>query len=287
MAISGATWTISGGTDSGTSRYEIDPNGGSPIINCIYDTGMTATNYTPSGCTEKSADAFTVGAKPLGELTVTNGAWDTVTDRRSVFQVSPYTGSSTITKTGNAFSLGTFTLKSKIALPLAACAGTTGTLLWDTLATLAPTTDCSAGTTETAMMRGAAVWPDSDGDYSVQFAILMPDDWDTSAALDGIFLWQTSATSGDIVWQIQTACLADAEVDDVAWNTASTVTDTAKGTTLQLNSAAVTNITKTGCAAGELLHVRVMRNRTHASDTLAATALLKHVELTARRSITQ
>jgi hypothetical protein len=140
------------------------------------------------------------------------------------------------------------------------------------------------------MIRGTADWPDSDGDYSVQTAFLMPDDWDTSSALDAIILWRTTATSGNAVFQIQTACRADGEVDDVTWNTASTVTDAAKGTTNQLNSAVITNITKTGnsdCAAGELLHVRLLRNRTHASDTLAAALSIGHVELTARRSITQ
>lgn len=159
--------------------------------------------------------------------------------------------------------------------------------MWDTLASNAPTATCSAGSTETTMMRGVADFPDSDGDYSVQVTFVTPDDWDTTGNLEAVIYWRTGATSGDVVWQVQTACRADAEVDDVAWNTASTVTDTAKGTANQLNSAAIANITKTGCAAGELMHIRILRNRTHASDTIAAAVSLAHVELTARRSIVQ
>ncbi len=288
-AISGATWAISGGSENGTGRFEIDPNGGSPIIRCIYSSGMTASNYTATGCTETSGEEdFSVGTKQLGTVALSSGAWGTVTDVRSMLATHTVTAGTGLSKSGNVLSLGTFTLKTKIALPLVACAGTTGTLMWDTNATLAPTATCSAGSTETAMIRGTADWPDSDGDYSVQTAFLMPDDWDTTSNLDAILLWRTSATSGDVVWQVQVACRADGEVDDVAWSTnTTTVTDTAKGTTLQLNSATITNIAKAGCAAGELMHVRVLRNRTHASDTLAAVASLGHVELTARRSITQ
>ena len=83
---------------------------------------------------------------------------------------------------------------------------------------------------------------------------------------------------------VATICVADAETDDPAFNTASTVTDAAKGTTNQTNDATVTGITTTGCAAGELLHLKVFRDSAHASDTLAATARLIGVELTMRRT---
>lgn len=285
--ISSATLTIASGTESASPgvRFSLDENGGSPIIRCNVNASLTTGNYTASGCTKTLVNNYGNGV-PLGEVVLASGNWTTVTDQRAMLDSSRYSAGSGIAQSGNVFSLGTFVMSTKVALPLAGCAGTSGTLMWDTLATLAPTATCSAGSTETAMMRGTADWPDSDGDYSVQVAFLTPADWDTSKNLDALLLWRTSATSGDVVWQIQTACRADGEVDDVAWNTASTVTDTAKGTTLQLNSAAITNITKTGCAAGELLHVRVLRNRTHASDSLAAVASLAHVELTLRRSVT-
>lgn len=180
--------------------------------------------------------------------------------------------------TGNAI-----TLSSKIWLPAAGCAGTTGTLMWDTLAANAPTATCSAGSTETTMMRGAADFPDSDGAYSLQQIIMLPDDW--TGAVDVKFLWKAAATSGDAVWQVATSCVADAEANDAAYNTANTVTDTAKGTTLQLNTATITGITMTGCAAGELLHLKVQRDRTHASDSITGVISLIGVEVTTRRAM--
>lgn len=103
-AIAGATWTITGGSDGGTAAFEIDPSSGSPVINCIYGPGMSASNYTPSGCTEVSGSAYTVGALPLGQLTVSGGNWDTVTDHRAAFDVTSYTANTCLTKTGNVFS---------------------------------------------------------------------------------------------------------------------------------------------------------------------------------------
>lgn len=286
-SLSSGTVTRSAGTASDTIRYAVNCNSGSPILVARLGTGITLGNYSCSGVTCTSGNAYLAGDQPLATIVVTLGVNGTPTDLRAISRGVEYLAGTGLSKSGQTFSLGTFTLKTKIALPLVGCSGTSGTLMWDTLASLAPTATCSAGSTNSDMMRGVADWPDSDGDYSVQLAILMPDDWDTTANLDAIILWRTTATSGDAVFQVQTACRADAEVDDVAWNTASTVTDTAKGTANQLNSAAITNITKTGCAAGELMHVRLLRNRTHASDTLAAALSVGHVELTARRSITQ
>jgi hypothetical protein len=180
--------------------------------------------------------------------------------------------------TGNSI-----TTVSKIWLPAVGCAGTTGSLLWDTLATNAPTATCSAGSTETTMMRGVADFPDSDGDYSLQQTISLPDDW--TGAIDAKVKYRTTATSGNTVWQLTTACRADAEVDDVAYNTATAFTaDAAKGTTNQLNDATATGIVTTGCAAGELMHLKLFRNRTHASDTITGVVSFVGLELTMRRA---
>jgi hypothetical protein len=117
----------------------------------------------------------------------------------------------------------------------------------------------------------------------MQQTLMLPSDW--TGAIDALIKYRTVAIAGDTIWQIATACRADGEVDDVAFNAASaSAADTAKGTTLQLNDAAITGITTTGCAAGELMHLKVFRNRTHASDTLANTISLVGVEVTIRRA---
>jgi glucose dehydrogenase len=97
--------------------------------------------------------------------------------------------------------------------------------------------------------------------------------------------WRTSATTGDVVWQIATTCVTDAETGDPAFNSASTITDTAKGTTLQYNTFSGNTITVTGCVAGEELFFKLSRDSAHGSDTLAATADLISVTFNVQRII--
>lgn len=170
---------------------------------------------------------------------------------------------------------------SKIWLQAATCSGTTATLNWDTIATLAPAASCSAGSTNSGLIRGLAAFLKTEVDQ-IQTHIELPADF--TGAVDLKFVWQTAATTGSVVWQAATVCVADAEVNDAAWNAASTVTDAAKGTTLQTNTASIAGVTATGCAAGELLHLKVFRDPDHASDDLDDTASLIGVEVTTRRA---
>ena len=171
------------------------------------------------------------------------------------------------------------TTVSYIALPAAACQSTTATLLWDTPTTNPAVAACITGTNT---QKGVADFADGASALSMQITFPLPRDW--TGAVDVRLKWLTSAITGSVVWQIATACVADAETDDPAFNAASTLTDAAKATANQTNDADITGVTMTGCAAGELLHLKVLRDPPHASDTLAATARLIGVELTLRRA---
>jgi hypothetical protein len=239
-----------------------------PQINCVVSGVENDCNYTRWLNTGKT---FTWLANDrttaIGTVTsaASSGSWTNMTIDAEA--------------TGN-----TITTVSKVNFPTVGCSGTSGSLLWDTNATLAPTATCTAGATNTTLIQGYADFPDVDGDYSLQTqAFRIPSDW--SGAVDVQAYWKAAATSGNVVWQIATMCTADAEIEDVAWNTADHLTaDTAKGTTLQLNTVAKTGITMTGCSAGELIHIKFLRNRTDASDTIAGVVSLKSVELTFRRA---
>jgi len=271
------------------------------FVNVIYDgTNMQMQSTLGSGGGDFSSNTATsvdsevvlfsgaagkTGKRATGTglATLTSGVLGTVTAPSGA--VVGTTDTQTLTgKTYDAEATGNvLTTVSKIWLPAVGCLSTTGSLLWDTLATNAQTATCSAGSTETTMMRGVADFPDSDGDFSLQQTIALPDDW--TGALDAKIKYRTTATSGNTVWQVATACRADAEVDDVAYNTASaSAADAAKGTTNQLNDVSITGITTTGCAAGELMHFKVFRNRTHASDSITGVVSLVGVELTLRRA---
>lgn len=170
------------------------------------------------------------------------------------------------------------TTLSYITLMAASCQNAAATLLWD-----APTSSpaVAACVTGTNTQKGVADFADGSN-LSMQLSFPLPRDW--AGAVDARFKWMTSATTGSVVWQIATNCVADGETDDPSFNAASTVTDSAKAAANQANDADITGVTMTGCAAGELLHLKVFRDSAHASDTLAATARLISVELTLRRA---
>ena len=180
----------------------------------------------------------------------------------------------------NAESTGNvLTLTEHLYIPAAICQNATAITEWSTPTSNPAVAACITGSNT---QRGVLDFADGS-DLSAQWSMFLPADW--TSTIDVRVYWHTTATAGDVVWQVQSICVADAETADPAFNTASTVTDTAKGTTLQFNTASITTLTVTGCAASEVLFLKVRRDSAHASDTLAATARLVGVEVTYRRAI--
>lgn len=171
------------------------------------------------------------------------------------------------------------TVPRRLFFPAAGCKNATAGSVWDLPTSNPAVAACVTGTNT---QKGVLDFADA-ANLSAQITYMLPTTW--TGAIDARIKWVTTATTGDVVWQLSTICVADAETDDPAFNTASTVTDTAKGTTLQTNDASITGVTATGCAAGELMHLKIQRDSAHASDTLAATARLIGVELTIREAI--
>jgi len=171
------------------------------------------------------------------------------------------------------------TIPFTLYIGAAGCNGATAGTIWDLPTSSPAVATCTLGTNT---VQGYLAFADATS-LSAQYNWFIPSDW--SGNIDARIKWFSTATSGDVVWQLQTSCVADAETNDPSFNTANTVTDTVKGTTLQLNDASITTLTTTGCAAGELMHLKVLRDAAHASDTLAATANLIGIELKYRRAI--
>ena len=251
-------------------------NSGDQVISdaTITTTDVTTNNATTSkhGFLKKLSNVATEyldgtgnWSVPAGGGTVTPTSTDTLTNKTMDVEA-----------TGNLL-----TLPFKFYFPAAFCSNATAAAGFNLETSNIPTPACVTGTNT---QKGVLEFPDSDGDYAAQVETLLPADF--SGAIDARFRWFSStATSGNVVLQIQTACAADAETDDPSWNTASTVTDAAKGTVNQMNDASITGITITGCAAGEMLHVRILRNRTHASDSINGIVKLVGLELTLRRGL--
>lgn len=173
----------------------------------------------------------------------------------------------------------TFTSSSIIGLEAASCQGTTAQLQWDTPTANAPVATCDVGTNT---LKGLADFADG-ANLSMQRTFIIP--FDMVSTVDVRGKWKsTTGSTNNVVWQVATVCVADGETDDPAFNTASVAVDAGKATANQTNDFLITGLTITGCAAGELMHVRVQRDSGHASDNFAGTARLYGINLTMRRA---
>jgi len=156
------------------------------------------------------------------------------------------------------------------------------------LGVTAPTTDpgvAVCANSGTYAQYGAVQFANS-GSHSIQDHFHLPG----SAAEGGVWTgvidasgsWWSSGTSGVVFFQLSTVCVADNELVDQAWNTPSTVAETVKGTGSLLNVFTISSITVTGCAAGEELFWRLLRDTDDASDTSANSAYLLSLNFTYR-----
>lgn len=107
--------------------------------------------------------------------------------------------------------------------------------------------------------------------------------WIVGSSIDVDGTWRTSATTGSVVWQIQTAYVCAGGSVDPSFNTANTVIDVAEGTTNRANNFQILGISDTGAAANCELFFKFFRDSGHASDDLAATAELVQIRFTIRR----
>lgn len=126
--------------------------------------------------------------------------------------------------------------------------------------------------------RGVATFPDVDGDYGYEFACLLHAGW--SGNID-VKMTVDSSGSGNFVPQIFTKCYANNVAKDAAWNTPTTPTVTLL-TANQPTYFTLQSITTTGCSAGNVIRFKLIRNRTHISDTANAAINIERFELWGR-----
>jgi len=258
------------------------PGGPAPTVSWDASTFVSSITLWNSANASRTLTAGLSGSTdPV--ITFSDGIMNLSTGTLQQGGVSVATDSSTNTftnKTLDAEGTGNvLTIPSRKWFPAAGCNNATAGSIWDLPTSNPAVAACVTGTNT---QKGVLDFADGSN-LSAQLTYLLPSTW--TGTVDAKMKWFTTATTGDVVWQLATICVADAETDDPAFNTASTVTDTAKGTTLQTNDASITTVTVTGCAAGELMHLKIQRDSAHASDTLAATARLIGVELVIREAM--
>ena len=253
-------------TGDGTNGVQLSAAGALTAIGSGAITATTSAALAANG-SNCSAGSYPLGVDTAGAAeSCTSVASDTVTFTNKTYDTEG---------TGNVF-----TISEKKWFPAAGCDNATAGSIWDLPTSNPAVAACVTGTNT---QKGVLDFADGANSLSAQQTLILPSDW--TGAIDAKIKWFSSTTTGDVVWQVATICVADAETDDPAFNTASTVTDTTKGTANQTNDASISGVTATGCAAGELLHLKVFRDPANASDNLGGTARLIGVEVTIRRAI--
>lgn len=177
--------------------------------------------------------------------------------------------------TGNVF-----TYKKYKWIPAGVCQNTTPSTPWD-LPTASPAVAaCRTGTNTT---KGVLDFADGSS-LTAQYNEYLNEDW--TGAIDATIIYEANSTStNNTVWKLAIACAGDADADDPAFTDDEFTADAGKATAHQYNATAANTITTTGtCAAGDMMHIRVKRDATHASDNLAATARLVGVSLKLREA---
>lgn len=218
------------------------------------------------------------------QLTFGNGVFNLTSGALQVGGVAVPTISSTSTLTNKTLDAeapgNVLTTPRRIWFPAAGCNNATAGSVWDLPTSNPAVAACVTGTNT---QKGVLDFADASN-LSAQITYKLPSTWTGTVELN--IKWFTSATTGDVIWQTQTSCVADGETDDPSWNTADEfAADTAKGTANQTNDVSDTSVTMTGCAAGELLHLKLLRDSAHINDTLGATARLIGAELVIREAI--
>jgi len=167
-----------------------------------------------------------------------------------------------------------------VALPVVGCLDTTATLLWDSSAATAPTVACSAGATNTSILRGVADFVDG-GLHGIKLTLpLMSFTAASGFNLTVFYRTAVADNTKNITWTGQVSCSALGGVDDIAYDTAASVTDANLASANLLNSATIafSGASMSSCTAGPvLLHIVLVRDGTVGTDTVAATVSLASV----------
>lgn len=113
---------------------------------------------------------------------------------------------------------------------------------------------------------------------SVQGAFPLPSDW--SGSTNGMVVvvrWRAASTSGNVLWQIQSQCVAAGGVPGNFGSPQAFTASAAAGVTLQWTLATKTFTTSdllSGCTADNLFMFRLFRDATNAADTMTGAAEL-------------
>lgn len=174
-----------------------------------------------------------------------------------ILTVTESTGALTNVTLNGESTGNTITLTDERHWVVASCQNTTAQAVFDlaTANTPAPTCDTGTNTQKAYLAFDATI------DESFEDSWILPTGF--TGAIDMHFRWKAAATSGAVGWCAQLIRVPDAGTSDPAYPAQAAgncVSDTAKGITLQENTATISGVTCTSCAAGDNVYVRISRD---------------------------
>lgn len=143
--------------------------------------------------------------------------------------------------------------------PLAVNVGVSASYVptWNTAST--PTSNFPAATSRAGTNTNFAVALFSTTSQTIQLRTFLPADWVTGG--QNVELWFADVTDNDTghneIWSVQTACASAGDTVDPSFNTAQTATVAVVNSAGALNKATLSTFTVTGCAADDLLYLKI------------------------------
>lgn len=143
-----------------------------------------------------------------------------------------------------------------VNLPVAICQGSGVSIGGSGAAATLPATQCNAGST-TVPQGGAQVYAQASlGTLYVDYAIVLPSTWTKVASI--VFkVYNDTATTGTDYMNFQYKCVADGSTFAPTYAAVQQASGAVPGTINQFVTLTLANPTITGCAAGNIMYIRI------------------------------